>query len=32
MHAIKKVEKGTHVEIKNDLQNMLHFYDSLYSL
>ena len=28
----KKMRKGTHVEIQNDIQNMFHFYDSLYSL
>ena len=32
MHAIKKVKKGTHVEIQNDFQNMFNFYDSLYGL
>ena len=32
MHAIKKVEKGTHVEIQKDFQNMLYFHDSLYGL
>ena len=30
MPAIKKVSKGTHVEIQNDFQNMFKFYDSLY--
>ena len=30
MHAIKKVKKGTYVEIQNDFQNMFNFYYSLY--
>ena len=32
MHAIKKMKKGSHVEIQNDFQNMFKFYDSLYGL
>ena len=32
MHANKKVKKGTYVEIQNDFQNMIKFYDSLYGL
>ena len=32
MHAIKKIKKVTYVEIQNDFQNMLKFYDSLYGL
>ena len=32
MHAIKKVKKGTYIEIQNDFQNMFEFYDSLYGL
>ena len=32
MDAIKKVKKGTYVEIQNDFQNMFNFYDSLYGL
>ena len=29
MHAIKKVKKGTYIEIQNDFQNMFKFYVSL---
>ena len=32
MHVIKKVKKGTYIEIQNDFQNMFEFYDSLYGL
>ena len=32
MHAIKKVKKGTYIEIQNDFRNMFEFYDSLYGL
>ena len=32
MHAIKKVKKGTYVEIQNDYQNMFNLYDSIYGL
>ena len=32
MHAIKKVKKGTYVEIQNDYQNMFNLYDSIYNL
>ena len=32
MHAIKKVKKGTYIEIQNDFQNIFKFYDSLYGL
>ena len=32
MHAIKKVKKGTYIEIQNGFQNMFKFYDSLYGL
>ena len=28
VHAIKKVLKGTYVEIKNDFQNMFKFYQA----
>ena len=32
MHAIKKVKKGTYIEIQNDFQNMFKFSNSLYGL
>ena len=32
IHAMKKVKKGTYIEIQNDFQNMFKFYDSLYGL
>ena len=32
MHAIKKIKKGTYVEIQNEFQDMFKFYDSIYYL
>ena len=32
MHSIKKVKKGTYVEIQNYFQSMFSFYDSIYGL
>ena len=32
MHAIKKIKKGTYIEIQHYFHNMSKFYDSLYGL